>query len=170
VLFEGGQGTMLDLSYGTYPFVTSSHPTVGGILVGAGRQPQGAHGVVGVVKAFTTRVGHGPFRTEVAGAMAASRLRGTGSNQWDEFGTTTGRPRRVGWLDLPQLRYAAEINGFDGLVVTKLDVLSGWTRSACASTSTATAPPSTARCRAGATCTASDRATPCRSRCSTTSR
>ena len=100
VLFEGGQGTMLDLSYGTYPFVTSSHPTVGGILVGAGVSHKALDGVVGVVKAFTTRVGHGPFRTELAGA-AAQRLRGTGANQWDEFGTTTG------------------------LVVTKLDVLSG---------------------------------------------
>ncbi len=124
VLFEGGQGTMLDLSYGTYPFVTSSYPTVGGILVGAGVSHKALDGVVGVVKAFTTRVGHGPFRTELAGE-GAERLRGTGANQWDEFGTTTGRPRRVGWLDLPQLRYAAEINGFDGLVVTKLDVLSG---------------------------------------------
>jgi adenylosuccinate synthase len=124
VLFEGGQGTMLDLAYGTYPFVTSSHPTVGGILVGAGVSHKALHGVYGVVKAFTTRVGYGPFRTEVSGAIA-DRLRGTGSQQWDEFGTTTGRPRRVGWLDLPQLRYACEINGFDGLVVTKLDVLSG---------------------------------------------
>lgn len=124
VLFEGGQGTMLDVAYGTYPFVTSSHPTVGGILVGAGVSHKSLDAVVGVVKAFTTRVGHGPFRTELDGPMA-DRLRGTGANQWDEFGTTTGRPRRVGWLDLPQLRYAAEINGFDGLVVTKLDVLSG---------------------------------------------
>jgi adenylosuccinate synthase len=124
VLFEGGQGTMLDLAYGTYPFVTSSHPTVGGILVGAGVSHRALHGVYGVVKAFSSRVGHGPFATELGGAEA-ERLRGTGSNQWDEFGTTTGRPRRVGWLDLPQLRYACEINGFDGLVVTKLDVLSG---------------------------------------------
>ena len=124
VLFEGGQGTMLDLGYGTYPFVTSSHPTVGGILVGAGVSHKALTSVIGVVKAFTTRVGHGPFRTEVAGETA-QRLRGTGANQWDEYGTTTGRPRRVGWLDLPQLRYAVEINGFDGLVVTKLDVLSG---------------------------------------------
>jgi len=124
VLFEGGQGTMLDLTYGTYPFVTSSHPTVGGILVGAGVSHKALSGVYGVVKAFTSRVGHGPFMTEVAGETA-SRLRGTGSNQWDEFGTTTGRARRVGWLDLVGLRYACEVNGFDGLVVTKLDVLSG---------------------------------------------
>lgn len=124
VLFEGGQGTMLDLAYGTYPFVTSSHPTVGGILVGAGVSHKALGGVYGVVKAFTSRVGHGPFPTELGGE-AAERLRGTGGNQWDEFGTTTGRPRRVGWLDLVQLRYACAINGFDGLVVTKLDVLSG---------------------------------------------
>jgi adenylosuccinate synthase len=124
VLFEGGQGTMLDLAYGTYPFVTSSHPTVGGILVGAGVSHRALHGVYGVVKAFSSRVGHGPFPTELDGEEAV-RLRGTGTNQWDEFGTTTGRPRRVGWLDLPQVRYACEVNGFDGLVVTKLDVLSG---------------------------------------------
>lgn len=125
VLFEGGQGTMLDLAYGTYPYVTSSHPTVGGILVGAGVSHKALTGVYGVVKAFTSRVGHGPFATEIHDEVTAGRLRGTGANQWDEYGTTTGRPRRVGWLDLPQLRYACEINGFDGLVVTKLDVLSG---------------------------------------------
>ena len=124
VMFEGGQGTMLDLAYGTYPFVTSSHPTTGGILVGAGVSHKALTNVYGVVKAFTSRVGHGPFMTELDGEMA-DRLRGTGSNQWDEFGTTTGRARRVGWLDLVQLRYACDINGFDGLVVTKLDVLSG---------------------------------------------
>ena len=124
VLFEGGQGTMLDLSYGTYPYVTSSHPTVGGILVGAGVSHKALDKVYGVVKAFTSRVGHGPFMTEIEGDIAG-RLRGTGSNQWDEFGTTTGRPRRVGWLDLVQLRYACDINGFDGLIVTKLDVLAG---------------------------------------------
>ena len=124
VMFEGGQGTMLDLAYGTYPFVTSSHPTTGGILVGAGVSHKALNHVYGVVKAFTSRVGHGPFITELSGEMAA-RLRGTGSNQWDEFGTTTGRARRVGWLDLVQLKYACDVNGFDGLVVTKLDVLSG---------------------------------------------
>ena len=125
VLFEGGQGTMLDLGYGTYPYVTSSHPTTGGILVGSGVSHKALDKVHGVVKAFTTRVGHGPFMTELAGDLA-TRLRGTGSNQWDEYGTTTGRPRRVGWLDLVQLRYACDINGFDGLIVTKLDVLSGF--------------------------------------------
>ncbi len=124
VMFEGGQGTMLDLAYGTYPFVTSSHPTTGGILVGAGVSHKALNSVYGVVKAFTSRVGHGPFMTELGGEMAG-RLRGTGGNQWDEFGTTTGRARRVGWLDLVQLRYACEVNGFDGLVVTKLDVLAG---------------------------------------------
>ena len=123
VLFEGGQGTMLDLAYGTYPYVTSSHPTVGGIIVGAGVSHKALNNVYGVVKAFTSRVGHGPFMTELEGDMAV-RLRGTGSNQWDEYGTTTGRPRRVGWLDLVQLKYACDMNGFDGLVVTKLDVLS----------------------------------------------
>ena len=124
VLFEGGQGTMLDLAYGTYPYVTSSHPTVGGILVGAGVSHKALGRVVGVVKAFTSRVGHGPFMTELDGDMAL-RLRGTGDKIGDEYGTTTGRPRRVGWLDLVQLRYACELNGFDGLVITKLDVLSG---------------------------------------------
>ena len=126
VLFEGGQGTMLDLAYGTYPFVTSSHPTVGGVLVGAGVSHRALGGVYGVVKAFTTRVGHGPFITEIVDEATALRLRGSGKNQWDEYGTTTGRPRRVGWLDLVQLRSACEINGFDGLVVTKLDILSGF--------------------------------------------
>lgn len=125
VLFEGGQGTMLDLNYGTYPYVTSSHPTVGGILIGAGVSHKALNKVYGVVKAFTSRVGHGPFMTELEGEVANS-LRGTGANQWDEYGTTTGRPRRVGWLDLVQLKYACELNGFDGLIVTKLDVLSGF--------------------------------------------
>ncbi len=124
VLFEGGQGTMLDLSYGTYPYLTSSHPTVGGILTGAGVSHKALTGVYGIVKAFTSRVGNGPFITEIHEDKMALRLRGTGSNQWDEYGTTTGRPRRVGWLDLVQVKYACEINGFDGLVITKLDVLS----------------------------------------------
>src|SRR5690606_24892734 len=111
--------------YGTYPYVTSSHPTVGGIIVGAGVSHKALDKVYGVVKAFTTRVGHGPFATEIADEQTALRLRGSGANQWDEYGTTTRRARRVGWLDLAQLRYACELNGFDGLVVTKLDVLSG---------------------------------------------
>jgi len=97
-------------------------------VVGAGVSHKALDGVYGVVKAFTSRVGYGPFVTEIADEAMALRLRGSGSNQWDEYGTTTGRPRRVGWLDLVQLRYACEINGFDGLVVTKLDVLSGLER------------------------------------------
>lgn len=125
VLFEGGQGTMLDLSYGTYPYVTSSHPTTGGILVGAGVSHKALGGVYGVVKAFTSRVGHGPFMTEISDDEMALRLRGSGDKIGDEYGTTTGRPRRVGWLDLVQLKYACDVNGFDGLVVTKLDILSG---------------------------------------------
>ncbi|GBF06896.1 adenylosuccinate synthetase [Deinococcus aerius] len=124
VLFEGAQATLLDLNYGTYPFVTSSHPTVGGILVGAGVNHKAVGQVYGVAKAFNTRVGHGPFPTEVFGEME-TRLRGDGSNPWDEFGTTTGRARRVGWLDLQLLRYAVDVNGFDGLVINKMDILAG---------------------------------------------
>jgi adenylosuccinate synthase len=124
VLAEGAQGTLLDLDHGTYPFVTSSSPTASGALVGLGIGPGLVDRVAGVVKAFQTRVGAGPFPTELRGEMA-ERLRGTGSNPWDEYGTTTGRPRRVGWLDLVLLRYAARINGLTELVVTKLDVLSG---------------------------------------------
>ncbi|MFC4639887.1 adenylosuccinate synthase [Deinococcus hohokamensis] len=125
VLFEGAQATLLDLNYGTYPFVTSSHPTVGGILVGAGVNHKAIHKVYGVAKAFNTRVGHGPFVTEVSGDAEILRLRGDGSKPWDEFGTTTGRARRVGWLDLQLLKYAVEVNGLDGLVINKMDILSG---------------------------------------------
>ena len=124
VLFEGAQATGLDLNYGTYPFVTSSHPTIGGVLVGAGVSHKHIHRVYGVVKAFTSRVGHGPFRTQVGGELE-QRLRGDGSQPWDEFGTTTGRPRRVGWFDAPQVRYAVDVNGMDGLAMNKLDVLAG---------------------------------------------
>ncbi|TDE86351.1 adenylosuccinate synthase [Deinococcus sp. S9] len=124
VLFEGAQATLLDLNYGTYPFVTSSHPTVGGILVGAGVNHKAINKVYGVAKAFNTRVGHGPFPTEVFGEMEV-RLRGDGSNPWDEFGTTTGRARRVGWLDLALLKYAVDVNGLDGLVINKMDILAG---------------------------------------------
>ncbi|AEB12835.1 adenylosuccinate synthase [Marinithermus hydrothermalis] len=120
LLFEGAQGTLLDLNYGTYPFVTSSHPTVGGILVGTGLNHKAIAKVYGVAKAYTTRVGNGPFPTELEGPLA-EYLR----NKGHEFGVTTGRPRRVGWLDAVALRYACEVNGFDGLVLTKLDVLSG---------------------------------------------
>ncbi|WP_291423569.1 adenylosuccinate synthase [Deinococcus sp.] len=125
VLFEGAQATLLDLNYGTYPFVTSSHPTVGGILVGAGVSHKAIHKVYGVAKAFNTRVGHGPFVTEVHDEAGILRLRGDGSNPWDEYGTTTGRPRRVGWLDLELLKYAVDVNGLDGLVINKMDILSG---------------------------------------------
>ncbi|MCS7057483.1 MAG: adenylosuccinate synthase [Meiothermus sp.] len=121
VLFEGAQATMLDLNYGDYPYVTSSHPTVGGILVGAGVNHKAISKVYGVAKAYATRVGNGPFPTELFG-KEDEYLRQKGG----EFGVTTGRPRRTGWLDLVLLKYACEVNGFDGLVLTKLDVLSGF--------------------------------------------
>lgn len=124
VLAEGAQGTMLDIDHGTYPFVTSSSPTACGALTGMGVGPKSAERIIGVAKAFSSRVGAGPFTSEVDGDMAL-RLRGTGANPWDEYGTTTGRPRRVGWLDLVVLRYAANINTFTEFVLTKLDILSG---------------------------------------------
>lgn len=124
VLAEGAQGTFLDLDHGTYPFVTSSSPTSGGVLTGLGVGPKYVERVIGVTKAFTSRVGSGPFPCELEGEMAL-RLRGTGSQPWDEFGTTTGRPRRVGWLDLVMLRHASRINGLTELVISKLDILSG---------------------------------------------
>ena len=124
VLAEGAQGTLLDLDHGTYPYVTSSNPTTPGVLIGLGLGLQHVGRIIGVTKAFQTRVGEGPFPTEVSGKVA-DRLRGTGSNPWDEFGTTTGRPRRVGWLDGVLLRYAIRINGLTELAITKLDILSG---------------------------------------------
>jgi adenylosuccinate synthase len=124
VLAEGAQGTFLDLDHGTYPYVTSSWPTAGGALIGLGVGPNKVRRVIGVAKAFTSRVGSGPFPCELEGDEAV-RLRGTGSNPWDEYGTTTGRPRRVGWLDLVLLRHAVRINGLTELVITKLDILSG---------------------------------------------
>lgn len=124
VLAEGAQGTLLDLDHGTYPFVTSSHPTAGGALVGLGVGPRHVGRVIGVTKSFQTRVGAGPFPTEVEDPVAL-HLRGTGDQPWDEFGTTTGRPRRVGWLDLVLLRYAVRVNGLTELALTKLDVLAG---------------------------------------------
>jgi len=124
ILAEGAQGTLLDLDHGTYPFVTSSTPIAPGALVGLGLGIGSANRVVGVVKAFQTRVGEGPFPTELDGDLAV-RLRGTGANDWDEFGTTTGRPRRVGWLDIVLLRYAVRLNGITDLALTKLDILSG---------------------------------------------
>jgi adenylosuccinate synthase len=124
VLAEGAQGTLLDLDHGTYPFVTSSTPTAPGALVGLGLGVGCVEQVIGVTKSFQTRVGAGPFPTELSGALAL-RLRGTGENPWDEYGTTTGRPRRVGWLDMVLLRYAVRINGLTELAITKLDILSG---------------------------------------------
>ncbi len=124
VLAEGAQGTLLDLDRGTYPFVTSSSTTVAGVLSGLGVGPRHITRVIGVAKAFCSRVGGGPFPTELRDAMG-DRLRGTGANPWDEFGSTTGRPRRTGWLDLVALRYAARINGLTELVLTKLDILTG---------------------------------------------
>jgi adenylosuccinate synthase len=124
VLCEGAQGTLLDVDHGDYPFVTSSSPTAGGALTGLGFGPRQVDQVVGVAKCFSTRVGSGPMPTELEGELA-NWLRGTGENFWDEFGTTTGRPRRCGWLDAVVLRYSAQVNGFTELVLTKLDVLSG---------------------------------------------
>jgi adenylosuccinate synthase len=125
VLCEGAQGTLLDLDHGIYPYVTSSSATVGGAMTGLGIGPRHIQRVIGVMKAYSTRVGGGPFPTELTDA-AGDRLRGTGANPWDEYGTTTGRPRRCGWLDTVVVRYAARINGLTDLVITKLDVLSGF--------------------------------------------
>ncbi len=125
ILAEGAQGALLDIDHGTYPFVTSSSPTSGGALCGLGIGPKRVDTVVGVAKAFTTRVGSGPFPTELEGD-SAERLRGTGENPWDEYGTTTGRPRRVGWLDLVILHHARRINSLTEMVITKLDILSGF--------------------------------------------
>ena len=126
ILVESAQGTLLDMDFGTYPFVTSSSTTAPGALTGLGLGMRAARSasVIGVVKAFQTRVGAGPFPTELTGDQAM-RLRGSGANPWDEYGTTTGRARRVGWLDGVLLRYAVRINGINELVVTKLDILSG---------------------------------------------
>jgi adenylosuccinate synthase len=126
LLAEGAQGTLLDLDHGTYPYVTSSSATAPAVYTGLGIGIVPVDRVVGVTKSFQTRVGSGPFPTEVFG-KAAERLRGSGKNPWDEFGTTTGRPRRVGWLDGVLLRYALRINGVTELMVTKMDILSGLT-------------------------------------------
>jgi adenylosuccinate synthase len=123
VLAEGAQGTLLDLDHGTYPFVTSSHPTTPGALLGLGIGPQHIRRIIGITKSFQTRVGEGPFPTEASDDTSA-RLRGSGEHPWDEFGTTTGRPRRCGWLDAVLLRYTARINGFTEIALTKLDILS----------------------------------------------
>ena len=118
VLFEGAQGTMLDIDHGTYPFVTSSSATAGGACTGAGVPPTRIDGIVGVSKAYITRVGGGPFPTEDP-TEAGERIRKAGK----EFGAVTGRPRRCGWFDVPLLHYTAAVNGFDSLIITKLDVL-----------------------------------------------
>ena len=123
VMFEGAQGTLLDVDHGTYPFVTSSSAVSGGAAIGAGIGPNRINTVIGITKAYTTRVGAGPFPTELTDADG-KHLREVGA----EFGSVTGRPRRTGWLDLPALRYAARVNGFDGLALTKLDVLTGLSR------------------------------------------
>ena len=120
VVFEGAQGTMLDIDHGTYPFVTSSNPVAGAACVGAGVGPRSIDEVWGIAKAYATRVGAGPFPTELDDELG-ERIREVGG----EFGTTTGRARRTGWLDLVALRYATRVNGLTGLVVTKLDVLTG---------------------------------------------
>lgn len=124
IVCEGAQGTLLDVDHGSYPFVTSSSPTAGGALTGLGVGPLGVERVLGVAKAFSTRVGGGPMPTELEGDVA-DKLRGTGANFWDEFGTTTGRPRRCGWLDIVMLRYAVSVNGFSEMMLTKMDILSG---------------------------------------------
>ena len=120
VLFEGAQGTLLDLDHGTYPFVTSSNPVAGAAATGIGIGPNRIDAVLGVAKAYLTRVGEGPFPTEIAEDQ--ERVRELGG----EYGTVTGRERRCGWLDLVGLRYAARLNGFTSLAVTKLDVLSSF--------------------------------------------
>ncbi|QNS41591.1 adenylosuccinate synthase [Chryseobacterium manosquense] len=120
ILFEGAQAAMLDIDFGTYPYVTSSSPTTGGVCSGAGVPPTSLQNLIGVAKAYTTRVGEGPFPTELDNELG-EKIRQTGF----EFGATTGRPRRTGWLDLVSLKHATMINGINNLVITKLDVLSG---------------------------------------------
>lgn len=118
VLFEGAQGTMLDIDFGTYPFVTSSSAAAGGACTGTGVPPNKIDGIIGVSKAYITRVGAGPFPSEDLTALGEN-IRRAGN----EYGAVTGRPRRCGWFDVPLLRYTAEVNGFDSLIITKLDVL-----------------------------------------------
>ncbi len=123
VLFEGGQATMLDIDHGTYPFVTSSNATSGGACTGSGVPPNRIDRIVGVAKAYVTRVGEGPFPTELTDDVGEGLRRAGG-----EFGTTTGRPRRTGWYDALIARYATRVNGLTDLVLTKLDVLTGYER------------------------------------------
>jgi len=120
VLYEGAQGTLLDIDHGTYPFVTSSNATIGGVCTGLGVGPRAIDGVLGVAKAYTTRVGEGPLPTELTDEMG-NRLRESGQ----EYGASTGRPRRCGWYDAVAVRYAVRVNGVDALALTKLDVLDG---------------------------------------------
>jgi adenylosuccinate synthase len=120
VLLEGAQGTLLDVDHGTYPFVTSSSPVSGGAPTGAGIGPNRIDTVIGITKAYATRVGSGPFPTELEDENGRHL-----AHQGVEFGSVTGRPRRTGWLDLPALRYAVRVNGIDALALTKLDVLTG---------------------------------------------
>jgi len=120
IMFEGAQGTLLDIDHGTYPYVTSSNATIGGVCTGLGLPPRAIDGVLGVAKAYTTRVGEGPLPTELTGELG-NRLRETGQ----EFGAVTGRPRRCGWYDAVAVRYAVRVNGLDALALTKLDVLDG---------------------------------------------
>ncbi|MCH7906216.1 MAG: adenylosuccinate synthase [Chloroflexi bacterium] len=121
IILEGAQGALLDLDHGSYPYVTSSNPTVGGALSGLGIGPRAFGGVAGVFKAYTTRVGAGPFPTELDDEIG-EKIRTIGK----EFGTTTGRPRRCGWFDGVAGRYSAKVNGFDALIITKLDILDGF--------------------------------------------
>ena len=120
ILFEGAQALMLDIDFGTYPYVTSSSPSTGGVCAGAGVPPTALENLIGVAKAYTTRVGNGPFPTELDNDLG-EKIRKVGG----EFGATTGRPRRTGWLDLVSLKHACMINGINNLVITKLDVLTG---------------------------------------------
>jgi adenylosuccinate synthase len=120
ILFEGAQGTLLDIDHGTYPYVTSSNASIGGVCTGLGVGPRAISTVLGVVKAYTTRVGEGPLPTELTGEMG-KRLRDSGN----EYGAVTGRPRRCGWYDAVAVRYGVRINGLDALALTKLDVLDG---------------------------------------------
>jgi len=122
ILVEGANATMLDIDFGTYPFVTSSNPSVGSCLTGLGVSPHKLRGIYGTVKAYCTRVGEGPFPTELSTSTGPGRHL---SHVGAEYGTTTGRPRRTGWLDIPQMKFAARINGFTSLNLTKIDVLTG---------------------------------------------
>ncbi|GLE07645.1 hypothetical protein PINS_up018248 [Pythium insidiosum] len=120
ILVEGANATMLDIDFGTYPYVTSSNPSIGSVCTGGGISPNRLNGIIGIVKAYCTRVGEGPFPTELHDAVG-EHLGRVGA----EFGTTTGRPRRCGWLDIPQMRYSTMVNGFTEVNLTKLDVLTG---------------------------------------------